>query len=93
MLNEAERRRCERLVREGGWFARVGLDWAYLAVGLVLLALALRQESWRDLLLFAGAGGFALGGSIARLFLARDRRILARLYSEWARRESAPPVG
>lgn len=90
MLSEKERRRCEKMAAEG-WFERIGLDWVYLLIGIGFLVAAAMQEVPQQRLLMPAVGGFALGGSLARLFLAKDQELLARLYRAQAGGpESAP---
>lgn len=90
MLSEKERRRCEKMAAQG-WVERIGLDWFYLVVGIGFLVAATLQGAPQQRLLLPAVGGFALGGSLARLFLAKDQELLARLYREQAGGpESAP---
>jgi hypothetical protein len=86
MLTDRERRRCEKLLAEqGDWFGRFGIDGVMSAVGVAMVAFALRPDFRESAWQLAGAGGLMLGVGLTRLFIARDLALLGRLYAEHER--------
>jgi hypothetical protein len=90
MLDDKERRRAERRLAEQDRdaFVRVGLDWVGIATGLVLCAVAFRKLGWSREIAAVLAGGFLAGVSLARVALAPEGRLLAKLYRERKEREA-----
>jgi hypothetical protein len=84
VLDEKERRRAERRLAEQDRdaFVRVGLDWVGIATGGVLCAVAFGKLGWSRETAVVLAGGFLIGVSFARVALAPDGRLLAKLYRE-----------
>jgi hypothetical protein len=91
MLDEKERRFAERRLAEEGrdGLVRAGMDWAMIALGLALCGIALRKQGYSDGLAAAIAGGFIVGSGFARAFLARQGRVVAKLYREVKAREGS----
>jgi hypothetical protein len=90
MLDDKERRRAERRLaeQERDAFVRVGLDWVGIATGLVLCAIAFGKVGRSRELAAVLAGGFLIGVSFARIALAPEARLLAKLYRERKERET-----